>query len=287
MLDEKYTRCPECQTVYRVTDEQLAARGGSVRCGQCHALFDGFAELVTPEPPEDKISSGAARVPEPSPAAAAPARSPALAGSASAETQALNAPATSATKTAETPSAGLPSLASGQRRAEEATVREPPRGPGESNARGLAVAVLGVLLLLQLGFNLREVIANAWPAARPMIVQWCKTLHCTVGTPRDIVDLEIASSELRADPAHQGLLILTATLRNRGSSAHAFPYLELTLTDPQDQAVVRRALTPAEYAGGTVDLARGMPANSEITIKLFIDASATNQAGYRLYLFYG
>ena len=65
-----------------------------------------------------------------------------------------------------------------------------------------------------------------------------------------------------------------------------FPYLELSLTDAQDQAVVRRALAPADYAGGTADTAAGIPGNSEVPVKLFIDASATTQAGYRLYLFF-
>jgi hypothetical protein len=45
-------------------------------------------------------------------------------------------------------------------------------------------------------------------------------------------------------------------------------------------------LAPLDYAGGTVELAKGIAANGEIAIKLFIDASATAQAGYRLFLFY-
>ena len=76
-------------------------------------------------------------------------------------------------------------------------------------------------------------------------------------------------------------------MRNRGSLPLAYPYLELALTDAQDQVVVRRALAPGEYAGGTADLAKGIPGNGEVAIKLFIDASSTAQAGYRLYLFYG
>jgi len=48
----------------------------------------------------------------------------------------------------------------------------------------------------------------------------------------------------------------------------------------------RRAFAPAEYAGGTVDVGRGILGGSEMPIKMFIDASATSQAGYRLYLFY-
>jgi len=66
----------------------------------------------------------------------------------------------------------------------------------------------------------------------------------------------------------------------------AFPMLELTLTDASDTVVLRRALSPAEYAGGTANLGAGIQANSEVLVKMFIDASATTQAGYRLYLFY-
>ena len=45
-------------------------------------------------------------------------------------------------------------------------------------------------------------------------------------------------------------------------------------------------MAPNEYAGGTADLSAGIAANGEAVVRLFIDASATSQAGYRLYLFY-
>jgi hypothetical protein len=50
--------------------------------------------------------------------------------------------------------------------------------------------------------------------------------------------------------------------------------------------VVRRALAPAEYTRGTADVANGIAPQAEVPIRLHIDASATTQAGYRLYLFY-
>ena len=49
---------------------------------------------------------------------------------------------------------------------------------------------------------------------------------------------------------------------------------------------MRRALAPADYAGGTANLQRASPPTARSPVKLFIDASATTQAGYRLYLFY-
>src|SRR5262245_34968683 len=53
MADEKFTRSPSCATVYRVTPEQLAVRGGQVRCGQCRTIFDGVAQQIGHTPPED------------------------------------------------------------------------------------------------------------------------------------------------------------------------------------------------------------------------------------------
>ncbi len=39
------TRCPACATAFRVTESQLRARSGQVRCGRCGALFDALAAL--------------------------------------------------------------------------------------------------------------------------------------------------------------------------------------------------------------------------------------------------
>ena len=39
------TLCPHCATRFRITSEQLAARQGLVRCGQCQGVFNGFEHL--------------------------------------------------------------------------------------------------------------------------------------------------------------------------------------------------------------------------------------------------
>jgi len=43
------TRCPACATAFRVTEPQLRARSGQVRCGRCGALFDALSAL-SPDP---------------------------------------------------------------------------------------------------------------------------------------------------------------------------------------------------------------------------------------------
>ena len=50
------TRCPVCGTAFRVQREQLAVRGGRVRCGKCATVFDGVASLV--EEGSEKLALG-------------------------------------------------------------------------------------------------------------------------------------------------------------------------------------------------------------------------------------
>ncbi len=41
-----FTCCPECQTCFRITDEQLAIARGLVRCGHCQKVFNGSENLT-------------------------------------------------------------------------------------------------------------------------------------------------------------------------------------------------------------------------------------------------
>jgi predicted Zn finger-like uncharacterized protein len=281
LAQEQYTRCPGCKTIFRVTQQQLAMRAGQVRCGHCKTVFDGTAHLIS-------------LAPRPRPEADAPY-----------DEAALGPPTvTLRSSLALEPSGGEPSGAraapapdtiggGGTDPMREIAYEERFAPPKQRRSSPIASALLVAavpLLLLALGaqaaLHWRDVLGAHFPATRPLLAGACAALGCSVRPLHDIAGLSIEASDLQADPAHRGLLILSATLRNRAAWPLAFPHLELTLTDGQDQPVVRRALAPAEYAGGTIDVATGMPGNGEAAIKLFIDASATTQSGYRLYMFY-
>jgi len=51
MIMSMVTRCPHCTTLFRVTPLQLQAQRGSVRCGRCMRVFNGFESLATAENP--------------------------------------------------------------------------------------------------------------------------------------------------------------------------------------------------------------------------------------------
>lgn len=54
MTEAKQTKCPHCGSTFRISDAQLAAKGGSVRCGSCLQVFRadqhlaGAAPAITP-----------------------------------------------------------------------------------------------------------------------------------------------------------------------------------------------------------------------------------------------
>lgn len=50
------TKCPHCQTTFRVVHDQLKLRAGLVRCGACKQIFNGVEYLLRP----DSVSNPAA-----------------------------------------------------------------------------------------------------------------------------------------------------------------------------------------------------------------------------------
>ncbi|HEY1327782.1 MAG TPA: DUF3426 domain-containing protein [Casimicrobiaceae bacterium] len=287
MAHEKYTRCPGCSTIFRVTPEQLALRGGQVRCGHCRTVFDGNAQLISLAPTPraesdaepDELAAGPPTVTLRSAHALRPAHE--------------EAPPRDASPARATATSSAPPVEVDEETPEDvdydsrfAWDRPRPRSRARTALYAAAIPVLAIALVAQALFHFRDALAAHWPQTRPMLARMCAAAGCVVRPLRDIGALSIDASDLQADPAHKGLLILNATIRNRAGYALAYPHLELTLTDSTDQVVVRRALAPEEYAGGTADLGSGIPGNGESIVRLFIDASATQQAGYRLYLFY-
>jgi len=50
MAETHITRCPHCQTTFRIRLEQLAAAKGAVRCGSCLQVFKAADHLVSDQP---------------------------------------------------------------------------------------------------------------------------------------------------------------------------------------------------------------------------------------------
>ncbi len=143
-----------------------------------------------------------------------------------------------------------------------------------------------IVLGLQAAIVYRVELAVLWPEIRPALLTACQALGCEVGLPAKVALVGIEASDLHPDTTQKGRLALTATLKNRAPFAQQFPYLELTLTDTADKAIVRKVLAPADYLPRNTPTAGGMAPNVDIAVSIGLDAGELPASGYRLYIFY-
>lgn len=292
------TRCPACQTTFRVRPEQLRAQQGRVRCGQCQHAFNALDTLLE-EPAGQRMP--------PDLLARAP-RSDKFAGAAISSEEFAPPPESTPVDEAPTPLTDAAAATSATVAAHEAAIKSPaetpteetPAEPETENREVFFVPppvprrwpwVIGsvlafVVLTLQILIGWRTELSVLWPESRPALLALCDLAGCAVELPAKAELIGIETSDLHPDPQQTGRLEVSATLRNRAPFAQTWPHLELTLTDLADKAIARKVVAPADYLPAKTRLAQGMPPNDEVAIHFFIATDDLVANGYRLYLFY-
>lgn len=148
----------------------------------------------------------------------------------------------------------------------------------------LACLLLAALLAAQMAAQERDRLAALHPQWRGALQALCQPLGCKVGPWRRIDAVTIDSSgftRLRQDAYR-----LNVTLKNQAALAVAMPALELTLTDSQDQPLVRRVLTPRELGATAGTLAPHGDWSGSVAIAVGAPADSGRIAGYRVLAFY-
>jgi predicted Zn finger-like uncharacterized protein len=296
------TRCPGCETHFRVTAEQLKARSGRVRCGECRHVFNALDSLIeepmvavapsiSGSPAQDLQATTSNAVSSLNAESETPLEElPTLDPEAPAQsfpeaTEAPQAEAAEVVETAESEATSPVEAAVPDVPDWSETIPEPPPPP-----RRLPWVIGSLVALTAMGLQgalaFRVELATLWPEARPTLVAMCDIADCEVGLPAKVALVGIEASDLYPDTEHAGLLALTATLKNRAPFAQTYPHLELTLTDTADKAIARKVLAPADYLPPRTSLANGMPPNADILVAIGVDPGDMAANGYRLYLFY-
>lgn len=286
------TLCPHCDTRFRITEPQLEAHQGMVRCGHCLQAFDARPGYI-PDQPSPQLELPILEEPT-VPDTELPADEPHAAEAIQAAEEA---------ELPETPRDDLldfnqPALAAGEpvarpkTLAEQVTVlqdEEDDRGSPSAYRRwpwAIAALLLLLVLLAQAAYFFRIELAARLPGLKPALTGYCQLLGCSVPLPQKNGLMSIESSNLEADSAQENQIILNALLRNSASYPQAFPHLELTLSDTHDTPLARRILKPKDYLPPQENEQAGMPANHELSIKLHLNTADLRPTGYRLALIY-
>jgi hypothetical protein len=118
-----------------------------------------------------------------------------------------------------------------------------------------------------------------------MFAKACSHLGCKVEPPRDIDGLLVEPSDLRqVDGPHR--LELKMPLRNRFDLALAYPAVELTLLDENNNIAVRRVLWPQDYVKPGTPIAAGLPARTTQTMIVRLDTGDAVASNFRVQIFY-
>lgn len=282
------TTCPECQTTFRVTQSQLDARRGLVRCGRCNAVFNAFDRLrLELDAPPASAGPDVHRAPVAPNAQegvdSAPA-DPALPYAQTVQATTIPKPAASAKRPASP--ARPASVARSESDAILLSSLSASRKDITSIWRALALSLIGLILALllpmQTVYFLRAEIVAWQPSLRPWFERACRRLGCDLPIARQIDAIKIEASALEIDaeqPAHARLRV---TFSNRSGLLQAWPYFLLKLTDTAGQPLAQRAFAPHDYLPADRRGTPGIPPRSELEFQLDLHLSALAAAGYEV-----
>jgi predicted Zn finger-like uncharacterized protein len=130
---------------------------------------------------------------------------------------------------------------------------------------GTALLLL-LALLLQAALFQRSALAAREGSLQTGLQALCGYLRCDIPPLRQIESIVIDSSSFSkiAADAYR----LKVVIKNTGAVALAMPSLELTLTDSQDQALLRRVLAPRELGADAATVAAGSEFSGELAISI-------------------
>lgn len=272
------TRCPACQTLFKVVPDQLRISDGWARCGSCEAIFNASLHLLA-----DTVHAGPAANLDTEPESLT-----ASDDSIDAEPEASQWPPDptllpgpdSAAHCAPSPNAA-PDIATFLN-LDPTAAR--PKNPLQRFALALLSFALFLGLVGQVVLHERDRIAALQPALRPWLVALCLPLKCQVSPlhQRDAIAIDRASFSKIDGNSYR----LNFSVKNTAAVAVAAPAIELTLTDTSDQPVLRRVFLPTEIELKSDTLAAAAEWSASLVVTADLADTTQQTVGYRIYAFY-
>ncbi len=143
-------------------------------------------------------------------------------------------------------------------------------------------ALLCLALGVQMALHHRDAWAARWPLTQAWLQALCKPFGCRIQPPELLHAIQVISSGF--DQQDQGDFVFALELKHPLTHRVATPAIELTLTDAQDRALVRKILLPEQLGLGPF-----LPAGDGISVEARFTLDPDLQShvsGFRVELFY-
>lgn len=255
------TRCPACDTVFKIVPDQLKVSSGWVRCGRCAEVFDAAS------PAAETVITSTVDIAK------------------NIATSSTNKTSTISLSPSKKQNTDLSFVRTAKNKAfwqQKSVV---------TTLRAACVGFIG-LLSFQLVFNQRNHLAASYPTMKPTFESMCLKVGCTIAPYKNIDALKIDSSSFQKsqrnsiDALQDENFVLKLSVKNNSELAIAMPAVELTLTDTNDKAVLRRVITSNELGFSSDTLAANSDWSSSLNVAVKPSSTQVSFSGYRVLLFY-
>ena len=283
------TRCPACDTVFKIVPDQLKVSKGWVRCGRCAEVFDAAAHAATPD-----VTSPWPQANQP---IAVAQSSPSSTIAVTAAKEATFTPKNIATKAIITPTTTTPTPPLEQIETNLSFIRIAKNKAfwqQKNVTASLRAACVGLagLLFFQVIFSQRNYLVATNPALKPSFESFCRVLNCKIEAFKNIDAFKIDSSNFQKvtttaiDASRADVFALKITLKNSSNMPLAMPAIELTLTEVGDKPVLRRVLLAKDLGFSDATLGANDDWTGEVTLAVTSNPAMQTSSGYRIFLFY-
>ena len=247
-----YTKCPECNAIFRVTTEQLNIADGLVRCGICDTVFNGREHIE-----EDHNPTTSEEDPQ-------LAKEPFESNSEqSFDHQDSDDNEDDIKQSDEDELIDADVIPTVIRDDFGGNVLTKTNSPIQIVVFTLGAIALGIFFLGQISYwqNL-DVLPRSW------INSFCKPLGCGDHNKRDLTAIKILNRNVYTHPNEKNALMITASIVNQSQSAQLYPWLQISLLDTQGQIVAIRRFSPKDYLVNKSLADTLMPPNQPVGARL-------------------
>jgi len=256
------TQCPHCDTKFRVTETQLQAADGFVRCGVCEEVFNAIdvasqhkhqASLLDNNPAEESPTEELTA--ETQLAAVTEEENKhieALAIETPADDEAVNFNETTA---AEEP--GEDAFDFFNEESNESLQHVVPDKFRDSYSSqtlsfvstalwSIGILLLTATLIIEYAWFNRDQL-NKIPQLQAAINILCQQVKCKNLSIRDPANIELITRNVYSHPNEKSALMVNVTMKNNAANAQPYPVMQINFSDIRGHTVAARRFWPKEY----------------------------------------
>jgi predicted Zn finger-like uncharacterized protein len=251
--------CPYCQTVFKLTEEQLEVADGMVRCGMCHDVFNALHNIDKPFDDDNEPKVAPVETAIENLTSSLSDKNETLSDEPVKElSQALNnltdaqakEPDVEAPQVNEKPKVNDDFFDDVQSKLIPDEYRIPelqtPYSVWKDISWSLAILLLTVSLFVEYAwFNRNELVKN--PQLKPWVTKICNFANCESMDLRYPKEIEMVSRNIYSHPNVSNALMVSLTMVNHATFAQPFPKVKIAFSDVRGSVVASRTFLPEEY----------------------------------------